>query len=223
MKHPLEKYWRSVFGQYRSADHTYRLPLFPDPLMSPNFGGPSYAGYVNRITTAGIPTPRNFRPGPRFKIGTCDITVWPAPPHELEIVPLHVAVTREDFWQILGESFPKDLPFLRNLLPFLPVTNAVYKTAFIKDRGEIAGLVNVGVSGGHALVLTAAILPQARGKKLTHHIVDIAGYVARKNGAHTAIYWTEYSYLLKYAHEIQDYQIFFREKRPKLEQDERTV
>jgi hypothetical protein len=103
------------------------------------------------------------------------------------------------------------------------VTNAIYKTAFNKEENETAGLVNVGVSGGIALVLTAAILPRARGKKLTRHIVDIAGHVAKQNGAHSAVYWTGHPFLLKYADEIHDYQIFFAEKRPGLAQDDRPV
>lgn len=212
MRHPLVTYWKSTFAQYNYAEGAFFLPNFPDPIMSPIFteAGP----HQNRILSKNIPPPKNATLIKSFKVGTCRLNHWPDYLGPTEIQPLHVAVVRENFWQILEQSFPKDMAYLRKLLPFLPVTNALYKTIFIKtEDGRTAGLVNLGVSDHVALVLTAAILPEFRGHKLCRQIVNIAGSTAQKLGAEWAVYWTEHDFLLKYAHQVHHYQIFLRQKR----------
>lgn len=214
MKHPLVQYWQSTFSAWSCSDNplTFLIPGFGDPVMSACFAEVDRRTHYNYIGDHPLSALNGYSLSKSFSLGTYNLLNAASERESAEAMttPLADAIKLEHFWMILNGSFPNDLPYLRRLLPFLLETKAEYTTAFVIEANKPVGLVNVGVSGRNALVLTASILPNFRGRGLCHDLVGIAKNIARENGAETAMYWTEHPFLLRYADQIYAYQIFRR-------------
>lgn len=224
MEHPLITYWRSTFRPYQKPGDqglSFFLPLFPDPLMSPRFANGtwragvnfepsvSHLNFIGRADESELRR-QSFQHKQRFQLALRKVGKTQVKGFEVEKVPLYKAVLREDFWSLLERSFPNDIRFMRQLLPFLPVTNAVYTTAFLRDGGQTVGLMNVGVSARVALAMNAAVLPEVRGRGVCRALVDVAAQVARDHNAKQAVFWTQHEFLLRFADSADEYNIFVR-------------
>lgn len=219
--HPFIQYWNATHKEDAVAftcGRAFEFPGFPDPLMSPVF-----LSEVTSRAVSGLPGHHfncvgdqaelsakaealGFRCVKKFKIAVTNPKPTPSGPFEL--LKLTDAVTQDWFWEILAEGFPKDLPFLRRLLPALAPKN--FHTIVISDDHGPTALMNLGITGPQALVMTAAVRVRARRQGLSHALVKAAHAVLLEAEVTEALFWTEHDFLTPNGGQLSDYMIFSR-------------
>lgn len=216
--HPLIKFWQNCYGAfaYSLAEGVgFSVPGFSDPLMSPRFvtgklelflrdGGE----YFNWIGPA-MESPSHYRKQVEFFVGVADthLATSSAP-----VIPLRQALLRKDFWQLLEEGFPRDLTFLRVLLPYLARRpNADFQTVLLQEKGNTKAVITVGVSGGVALAMNAVVAKGERGKGLSQALAYEARVQAGKLGAKEIVFWSELEFLQRHARRVDSYAVYVAE------------
>lgn len=141
---PMLTYWREMFPEFELRDGEFRIPGFPEPLMSVNFKRELEGIYIRTLERPSFITEN-----------------------------LSEALNDENFWKFHEENYPEGVGFLRKLLPFLernsPRSHRHFK---LLVKGEIVASQLVGEAKTMSLLFNAVVLKGERQKGFNNQLLN---------------------------------------------------
>jgi hypothetical protein len=204
--HPLIAFWKKAYPQYEISDGRFFNPLFPDPLMSPNFAAGS--GHFNLIHSAETPATefgdldvlKPFYLG-HLKISTTQVDI------SCEIIPLSKAIKLFEYWDLLRDGFPRDFSFLEKLIPFLSTQKTPYFVGLLKEDNDVIAMVTMGVEDNMAILVNAVVKSSRRGQNYSQKLHSLVQMMGQQYQCKIVLFWTLIPGLIKYFDHVERYSI----------------
>jgi hypothetical protein len=198
----LIQYWDKAFSDYKvfEDENVVRFSVkdFLDPIMSPIFVKKPFEGgdfpYLNLLTTEPIPSAFNFDYGEiHFPFKTQSANLF-------EVVELNSIIENQDYWGLVQDAFPKDIPFLKRLLPFLTTLPSKHEVGLFYQDQKLVAAVTLGHIQGTGVILNTMVHTSMRQCGMTQKIFAHVCRMAESSSLEKVCFWTQSPFLLKFAH-----------------------
>lgn len=164
----IEQYWNEVFGQYKTPSGKFKIPGFPEPLMSAHFGVTNLIGE-----------------GEGKKFYLCEFE-----PKNSAVGKINVESLKEvgiEFWSYQWKYNSTAFPFIQRLVPFLTELKTPHFHLYIRDDKGICASSIAGESKSGVFLFNLFVREDTRGQGLARRMTDESrAYFKNKK----CFYWT---------------------------------